>query len=276
MSVPRRYRPAHGQTILYLTSPTVAAGVAALSLIFVLDAPAHSFLWVPVLAAFVVFAILIWLIKRRAEECQLIIELMFAEGQIELAAELFERETRWRHRPTHGIFVFNRAIAYIFQGEHQMALEIFETMRKDGAFEQALTQTLSTAEPVYRALAASLAGALDRADDALEEADHEDLEPLTILPQAIVWIRRDRAADALELLSRRWTDAEEMAGVFSLAALYLVRAFATRLAEPERELEVERLIDNLQPWDETLVGWVGTDWPEMREFCSAFSTEPDR
>lgn len=261
-----RYRPAPGRSTLYLIAPTLA-GATTFAALLALDAPGHSYIWGPALAILVFLGILMWLARRRLRDCQLITKLLFVEGELDVAIELLEPRCRRRHWLTHGHFLFNRGIAFIFEGEHHKAIEIFERMRAEGAFEQALTRTLEPAEPAYRAFASALGGDLEKAEQALDEVQLEGIEPLTILPRAIIAVRRGQSEEALSLLSERWNEAIEYAGVHTLAALYLVRAMATSIVEPARTNEVERLLSNLYPWSDQWVAWVWVNWPEMQVFC---------
>lgn len=218
-----------------------------------------------------VLAVLVWWLKRQIRICFAIVEWMFAQGRVADAARVLEEHCHYTFRPTHQLFVFNRAVAYIFTGAHQRAAAIFESMRKGGAFESPITRALEPSEPLYRGYALALNGDLPGAREALDAVDPQgDLEPLTVLPRAVTDLRDGRASAALEALSERWADLREVAGFQSLVAMHLVRAMATSIVEPERTLEVERLVANVYPWDEDLVGWLGSAWPEMRDFCTTW------
>jgi len=115
------------------------------------------------------------------------------------------------------------------------------------------------------ALLFALLGDLETAETWIAEAEkpakkapRRGVEAIIAVVRAVVALRRDRAADAVQILEDNWSMCEARLSGDTMRPIYVIRAFARR-----EELSYQR------PKYPGELAYIGTAWPEMAEFLAA-------
>lgn len=172
----------------------------------------------------------------------------------------------------HALFVFNRGVAFLHQGEYSRALSLFAAVL-------ASKWTRTTQIPNFHglvlgeaALALALAGDSEHAQQLrsaarqhLPETSHGRL----ILLDAILALRTGDHRAAAGLIKQNYHQAEGQIGARGTRALRLLWAYALeRSADASHQRDIQRLVDGAWPFQPGELEYLLGSWPELRAFLS--------
>lgn len=170
-----------------------------------------------------------------------------------------------------------RALAELRAGQLGAAVETLISVERTPGF--VFGSDVRTSATVWLAISFALRGDVERASRWLADVDRRlrraqlRIAPASLrsLAEALLWLRRDDPTVAARVIDRDRAAIEESLAVAYVRVVWLVRAFAAaRLAGPRDEAAAA------EPWLRLLrgapaasLGWVATEWPELRTFMTA-------
>lgn len=191
-------------------------------------------------------------------------------GRVDEAAETFEKLAR-KHQfhPHHPLFVHNRATCYLVNGELKRAVSLFNAARRSEELQPFTAGRTQDYPTTQFALALALLGEHQEGDRILSEVEDDtqhEVFGLTVLPRAVIMLRSGHPQEAVDHLTRHWSDAEGLAGSRTAKALRVVRAFALEQTGGDAG-EIEQLMAGISPYEPREIEWLWVEWPELKSFC---------
>jgi hypothetical protein len=198
----------------------------------------------------------------------------FDEAERILDDVLFGRRVVTHLQP---VAAYHRARLEMFRGNLDGARERLVAVLDSGWFRPGrMLQALAPQVQSMLALTAALQGDLEQAERSIAEgkAGPSSLDRWWYLPDAVVALRRNRAAEVIGRMDEQRDDIEATLSGRGLRQLQLLEAFAlARLAEREDNYrgvhsgaDVDALLHGLRPG---MFDFMAVSWPELREFMQA-------
>jgi hypothetical protein len=195
-------------------------------------------------------------------------QMLMMSGRIDDAGRVFEDLcVRYPDHPHHALFVHNRAVTFISTGEVRRALAMLNAVHHSRRFETRILRPFKDHLEANRALCLALLGELKEADRILVEMEDPQSAAFgfTILPRAIILVRRGQNNEAYEIIVRNWRAVEGLGNARSIKGLRAVGGLAGGLCG--KTDEAEKLLAGLFPMSEGDLDWIGVEWPEFRRFA---------
>lgn len=249
---------AFGMLVLVNAKFTQAAMLAAVGVIFlVLMSLRHR------------FRVPRWMKRNDAAVSRL------GSGEIELASVELENLCH-EARPApllHALFVFNRGVAYIHQGQPRRALQLFSAILQSAWTRSQQITNFHGMVLAESALALALIGELERAA-LFRRIAAEELDSAIgrlVFVDVLLALRRGEWKAAASIARSQFRAAESQRGGHGARALRVVWAFAASQlpSDGERSREMQRLLDGAYPYEPGELDYLAVEWPELAKFLIA-------
>lgn len=202
-----------------------------------------------------------------SEECTRAGQLL-QNGDVDAAVEILERLcVEEQDHPFHGVFVYQRALAYTQQGRHRRALSLFNAIRQSKVFERRSLRQFAGHAHAMTAYSLALVGELRATEQYLDAAESR-LSPehrgVLVFPRAVLLARTGDAAGARAYLETHHRDV--LSGTATRRATRLLWSWVAEQDPTSEPDEAQRLRDGLYPVEPGEFDWICPDWPELAEY----------
>jgi hypothetical protein len=204
--------------------------------------------------------------------------MALAHGRSTEAIALFEQTAlALANKPLHRNFVrLNVATAQLHAGRLDEAIASYTMADKDaGRF---FSESIRTYAAVDLSLTHALNGDLDTAERWAAEADKRvsatnsdrlGYRARLRIAEAIVLIRRGRAAEAVASMREHWLETRHTLTSNAMRSLEVIRALAESQGDMRTQNVVGERLIRVEPVTPGEFAYLGVRWPEMQAFLSA-------
>jgi hypothetical protein len=213
--------------------------------------------------------------RRFSNESNLAIAAL-GRGELEKARAIFVRWATSRHPVVSGLARHNLSWTLMLEGRIEEAVTLIEDTAVHHARGLARPGILSTTR-VDAGIYNALLGKLDAATAWYEKArEPQRVAPMPTFPamlailEAVIACRTERAAEAVVVLERAWTEHEAAMTGEIMRMMRVVRAFALAASgSPRSQGVVEQVLGDMRPRYAGELTYLGSAWPEMAMFLAA-------